>query len=106
MERLAALADELMDQRAADRVGEVHAVLIEELVSEPGHGAGRGWRYSGRGAHQAPEVDGSTEVLAGGQLAVGDLVLARVSGSEGVDLVAELIDAESGGRPSSAQTVD
>ncbi len=90
VERLASLAEELMDQRAADRIGEVHEVLIEEPAQAPGPD-GR-WRHGGRAAHQAPEVDGSAEVLAGGPLNAGDLVRARVSGSEGVDLVTELID--------------
>jgi ribosomal protein S12 methylthiotransferase RimO len=98
VEELAALADELMDQRAADRIGEVHEVLIEEeIFSQPegtGAGAGKaGWLYTGRGAHQAPEVDGSTEVRSARPLAIGELVRARVSGSEGVDLMADLIDA-------------
>jgi len=90
VERLASLADELMDQRAADRVGEVGEVLIEEpaKTAEPD---GR-WRHGGRAAHQAPEVDGSAEVLADRPLQAGDLVRVRVSGSEGVDLVADLID--------------
>jgi ribosomal protein S12 methylthiotransferase len=90
VEDLAALADELMAQRAADRIGEVAAVLIEEHL-EPGSDRAS-WRYLGRAAHQAPEVDGSTEVVAGRKLAVGDLVPVRVSGSEGVDLMAELLD--------------
>ncbi len=105
VEELAALADELMDQRAADRVGEIHDVLVEEVLSAPVPGASQDasptWRYGGRGAHQAPEVDGSTEVLAGRQLAVGDIVRARVSGSQGVDLVADLIDAGEPARLSS-----
>jgi ribosomal protein S12 methylthiotransferase len=95
VEALASLADELMDQRAADRVGEVHEVLIEEQAGDlgrPGRPSGRSWRYVGRAAHQAPEVDGATEVLADRPLAVGDLVRARVSGSEGVDLLAEFIE--------------
>ena len=50
----------------------------------------------GRGAHQAPEVDGST-MLAGGDVTVrvGDLVRAKVVSTEGVDLIAvpvELLD--------------
>ena len=104
VEALASLADELMDQRAAERIGEIHEVLIEELIDKPSAGspgrpAGRGWRYGGRAAHQAPEVDGSTEVLATRPLAVGDLVRVRVSGSEGVDLMADLIDGPGLGRP-------
>ena len=57
----------------------------------------------GRAAHQAPEVDGSTTLVAGergrpGRLRPGDLVRARVTGTEGVDLVAvpvEMISAAS-----------
>jgi ribosomal protein S12 methylthiotransferase len=97
VERVAALADELMDQRAADRIGEVHDVLIEDLLAEPGAGGDPFWRYGGRG---------STEVLAGQPLAIGDLARARVSGSEGVDLVAELIDGDESGRPGLAKTVE
>jgi ribosomal protein S12 methylthiotransferase len=82
---LADLADELMAQRAEERVGESVEVLIEESL-------GRG-RYGGRGGHQAPEVDGTTEVRARGRLAPGDLVRARVTGAEGADLVAEVSDS-------------
>ena len=83
VEELAALADELMAERAADRVGDVMDVLIDEEL-EPG-------RYLGRGAHQAPEVDGTTEVTVapGQELAVGDLVPVRLTGSDGVDLLGE-----------------
>jgi ribosomal protein S12 methylthiotransferase len=84
VEDLAGLADELMAQRAEDRVGESAEVLIEESF-------GRG-RYGGRAEHQAPEVDGTTQVLAGGRLTPGDMVRARVTGAEGADLVAEMID--------------
>jgi ribosomal protein S12 methylthiotransferase RimO len=85
VEELASLADELMAQRAADRVGEVADVLIDEDLG--------GGRYLGRSAHQAPEVDGTTEI-AGAQagqppVAVGDLVSVVVTGSDGVDLVAD-----------------
>jgi ribosomal protein S12 methylthiotransferase RimO len=84
VEDLADLADELMDQRAADRAGEILEVLVEE---ELGQG-----RYNGRAAHQAPEVDGTTEIRSELPLAAGDLVLARVTGSGGVDLVADVIE--------------
>jgi ribosomal protein S12 methylthiotransferase RimO len=74
------LAEEVMAQRAADRVGET----VEVLVEEP---AGDG-RYEGRAAHQAPDVDGSTTLLADRPLTPGDLVTARVVESAGADLVA------------------
>jgi ribosomal protein S12 methylthiotransferase len=48
----------------------------------------------GRTAGQAPEVDGSTTLTgpATDEVAVGDLVRARVVASEGVDLVAEVLE--------------
>jgi ribosomal protein S12 methylthiotransferase len=108
VEHFAGLADELMDQRAAERVGEIHEVLIEEAAEDTGSGedphAVR--RYSGRTASQAPEVDGATQVSSARRLAVGDLVRVQVSGSEGVDLVAHLIDEEERGRPGQPDTVD
>jgi ribosomal protein S12 methylthiotransferase RimO len=78
---LADLADDLVARRAAERVGQRVRVLVEEV--EPGY-------VEGRAAHQGPEVDGAVR-LAGdpAAFAVGDLVDALVTGSEGVDLVAE-----------------
>src|SRR6202020_1431989 len=90
VEELADLADALMAQRAAERLGETIDVLIEEPAGEG--------RYGGRAAHQAPEVGGATEVLSSGPLAVGDMVRAVVTGSEGADLAAEV----TGGPPADA----
>ena len=59
----------------------------------------------GRAAHQAPEVDGSTTLVAGGDgvdlaaLRPGDLVRATVTGTEGVDLVAVPVEMISRGGP-------
>ncbi len=102
VEAVASLADELMAQRAAERIGEVHEVLIEEPI-EPAAG---GWRYLGRTAGQAPEVDGSTEVSAGRPLAIGDLVRVRVSGSEGVDLMADFVEMVRPGHQGSPENLD
>jgi ribosomal protein S12 methylthiotransferase RimO len=93
VEDLADLADELMAQRAAERIGEVLDVLIEEV-----HGNGR---YTGRAAHQAPEVDGTTEVRARDRFVAGDLVRARVTGADGADLLAQS-PAGTTGTPSAA----
>jgi ribosomal protein S12 methylthiotransferase RimO len=82
VEEFADLAEELMAQRAADRIGETVDVLIEE---EAGDG-----RYEGRGAHQAPEVDGVTTVASSTRLEPGAMVRAVVTGSDGVDLIADL----------------
>jgi ribosomal protein S12 methylthiotransferase RimO len=90
---LADLADELMAQRAAERVGEVVDVLIDEDLGDG--------QYQGRAAHQAPEVDGSTEVRAAvpGLIAVGDLVRVTVTDSDGVDLVAAQVSGVPGAAP-------
>ncbi|MGH3069402.1 MAG: 30S ribosomal protein S12 methylthiotransferase RimO [Streptosporangiaceae bacterium] len=78
---LAGLADELMAQRAADRVGEVVEVLLEEDLGDG--------EYLGRAAHQAPEVDGTTTVRGVSGAATGELISARVAEGDGVDLVAD-----------------
>jgi ribosomal protein S12 methylthiotransferase len=84
----AGLADELMAQRAAGRVGETVDVLVESA-------AGRGL-FEGRAAHQAPEVDGATTVASARPLAPGDMVRARVTGSDGVDLTARALGRGAG----------
>jgi ribosomal protein S12 methylthiotransferase len=80
VEEVAGLAEELMDQRGAERVGETVDVLIEERLGDG--------RFEGRAAHQAPEVDGVTTVQADADLAPGQLVRATVVSSDGVDLTA------------------
>jgi ribosomal protein S12 methylthiotransferase len=81
VDEFADLAEEVMAQRAADRIGEEVEVLVEEALGDG--------RYEGRAAHQAPDVDGSTTLLADRPLAPGDLVTARVVESAGADLVAQ-----------------
>jgi ribosomal protein S12 methylthiotransferase RimO len=96
--RVVELADELCAQRAEDRQGSIVEVLVDTV--EDGE-------VEGRAEHQAPEVDGSTMLVAGeprvepagvalAALRPGDLVRARVTGTVGVDLVAvpvEMISA-------------
>jgi ribosomal protein S12 methylthiotransferase RimO len=82
---LAGLAEELMAQRAADRIGETAEVLIEEDLGDG--------RHLGRAAHQAPEVDGTTIVAGAAGAAIGDLVTAEVTGCDGVDLEAAAVAA-------------
>jgi MiaB/RimO family radical SAM methylthiotransferase len=88
-EKLSALADELCAQRAEER----HGSMIEVLVDSVADGV-----VEGRAAHQAPEVDGSTTLVSGDSgadlsaLHPGDLVRAKVTASEGVDLVAVPIE--------------
>jgi ribosomal protein S12 methylthiotransferase RimO len=85
-ERVSRLVEELIAQRAEERLGEVVEVLVEGVVDEDGDP-----HVVGRAAHQGPDVDGETELdlPPGFQVAVGDLVTARVTGVAGADLLAE-----------------
>jgi hypothetical protein len=103
-------------------------VLVDTVANGAGQGgasngagqggiAGESPAVEGRAAHQAPEVDGTTSLVAEalGQrsaadpqaglltaLRPGDLVRARVVGTEGVDLLAvpvEMLSAAPAGRP-------
>ncbi len=78
--RITALVEELMAQRAEDRVGTEVEVLVEAAEDED-------FECTGRAAHQAPEVDGECVLERGSGLAVGDLVRAVVVGTEGADLL-------------------
>jgi ribosomal protein S12 methylthiotransferase RimO len=75
------LAEELVSQRAEERVGETVHVLVESVDEEEG--------VRGRAVHQAPETDGQVLFTRGGGSIVGRMVEAKVVGTEGVDLVAE-----------------
>ncbi|MFG3149954.1 30S ribosomal protein S12 methylthiotransferase RimO [Streptomyces sp. M41(2017)] len=79
--RVSRLAEELVAQRAEERVGETVHVLVESVDGEDG--------AYGRAAHQAPETDGQVLFTSGAGLTVGRIVEAKVVGTEGVDLVAE-----------------
>ncbi|MFJ8995849.1 30S ribosomal protein S12 methylthiotransferase RimO [Streptomyces sp. NPDC102279] len=79
--RVSRLAEELVAQRAEERVGETVHVLVESIDGEDG--------AYGRAAHQAPETDGQVLFTSGEGLTVGRIVEAKVVGTEGVDLVAE-----------------
>ncbi|MFG3170186.1 30S ribosomal protein S12 methylthiotransferase RimO [Streptomyces sp. NPDC048200] len=81
--RVSRLAEELVAQRAEERVGETVHVLVESVDGEDG--------AYGRAAHQAPETDGQVLFTSGAGLTVGRIVEAKVVGTEGVDLVAEAL---------------
>ncbi|HEX6246753.1 MAG TPA: 30S ribosomal protein S12 methylthiotransferase RimO [Nocardioidaceae bacterium] len=86
-EHVTRLVEELTAQRAEERVGEVVEVLLETL--------GEDGTAEGRAAHQGPEVDGSTTVTRlPVDARVGDMVRAVVTGSDGVDLVADAANDE------------
>ncbi|MFC7885795.1 30S ribosomal protein S12 methylthiotransferase RimO [Streptomyces sp. NPDC057376] len=84
------LAEELVSQRAEERVGATVRVLVESVdPSDEGDGV------RGRAEHQAPETDGQVLLTSGEGLRVGSMVEAKVVGTEGVDLVAEPLPGSS-----------
>ncbi|TDC27870.1 30S ribosomal protein S12 methylthiotransferase RimO [Streptomyces sp. 8K308] len=93
--RVTQLAEELIGQRAEERVGERSRVLIESLEAEDG--VEGDVVAVGRGEHQAPETDGQILVTvpeAGAVVPrVGDFVETEIVAAQGVDLVAVALPA-------------
>ena len=81
-ERLMAAAERLAHEAARRRTGDVLEVLVD--------GPGEGGRLAARHAGQAPEVD-SVVLLEPGAAEVGRFVKVRITGSDGYDLVAEVV---------------
>jgi ribosomal protein S12 methylthiotransferase RimO len=79
---LTALAEELVNQRASERIGEKVRVLIEDAETQ-----------EGRAEHQGPEVDTTTFITVPGRpqagYKVGEYVDAVVVDVAGADLVAQ-----------------
>ncbi|HSV38196.1 MAG TPA: 30S ribosomal protein S12 methylthiotransferase RimO [Nocardioidaceae bacterium] len=83
-EHVVRLVEELTAQRAEERIGETVEVLVESISKKRG--------AEGRAEHQGPEVDGVTTLIRVPRgTKVGDLLTATVTGSDGVDLVAEVV---------------
>ncbi|MCW2494879.1 MAG: hypothetical protein JWQ77_803 [Jatrophihabitans sp.] len=82
VEHISTLAEELMAQRAEDRIGTAVEVLVEDVPER-----------TGRALHQGPDVDGLTRLVGGAELVRGQIVPAVVIDSEGVDVVAEVSGA-------------
>ncbi|WP_238176082.1 radical SAM protein, partial [Kribbella albertanoniae] len=109
LDRVTRLAEDLTSARAESRIGELVEVLVESLdtaetetpdsasattdaahAGTSGDAVVAGQSGEGRAAHQGPEVDGSTTLVGLPEgVRIGDLVSAKVVGSDGVDLIAE-----------------
>ncbi|WP_433869662.1 30S ribosomal protein S12 methylthiotransferase RimO [Saccharopolyspora sp. CA-218241] len=87
VEEITGLVDELIDQRAEDRIGTEVRVLLERF--EDG-------RFVGRAEHQGPEVDGECAIAEPVDAAVGEVLTCRVVDTEGVDLVVRPLGTTSG----------
>ena len=72
------LVEQLVAQRAEERLGERVEVLVEAMEDDG--------TAVGRAVHQGPDVDGVTRLSAPAD--VGDLVTGRIVATEGADLVA------------------
>ena len=79
VEALSSISDEMVAQRASQRIGEKVRVLIEDAELQ-----------EGRAAHQGPEVDGTTTFI-GTDFAVGQYIDAVIIDAVGADLVAQAI---------------
>ena len=85
VEQITALADEVMAQRAEDRIGEIVTVLVEELDVDDDDSP----IAVGRAGHQGPDDAATVLTLGDRTVGVGDLVDAIVIDVDGVDLIAE-----------------
>ncbi|TKV60819.1 30S ribosomal protein S12 methylthiotransferase RimO [Nakamurella flava] len=90
--RITDLVEELTAQRAEDRIGTEVLVLVDEQDPEDIAAGRTQTELVGRAEHQAPEVDGVTTLTGAGGLRPGDLVRARVVGTEGIDLRADVLE--------------
>jgi hypothetical protein len=68
--KIGALVEEVCAQRAEERVGSVVDVLVDRVDGE----------VEGRAAHQAPEVDGSTTLVAAAGAGTGDAAAGAGTG--------------------------
>lgn len=86
VERVTALADELVVQRAEDRIGTRVTVLVEqaEIAGEMDR------EVVGRAEHQGPDVDGTVRLLGAPGVPRGALIDAVVVDTDGVDLLARV----------------
>jgi ribosomal protein S12 methylthiotransferase RimO len=89
VEQVTALVDEVMAQRAEDRIGEQVVVLVESLEFDDDEQD----LAVGRAGHQGPDDAATTVRLRGASVSVGDLVMAVVVDVEGIDLVADLVES-------------
>ena len=87
VEQVTALVDEVMAQRAEDRIGTHVQVLVESVDYDRDE-----WPLAiGRAGHQGPDDAGTVVRIDDHEVSVGDVIEALVIDVEGVDLVARLV---------------
>lgn len=84
VDRVSALADALMEQRAESRVGQRTRMLVESVD---------GGVVEGRCEHQGPEDAATSLQPAASRLRIGDVVDVVIVATDGVDLIAREVAA-------------
>ncbi len=84
VDRVGALIEELTSQRAAERIGTRVKVMVEEIDPDTAD-------VIGRAEQQGPDVDGSTTLVGAGAAEIGDILIAEVTATTGVDLMARVV---------------
>jgi ribosomal protein S12 methylthiotransferase len=101
---LGRIVEQLISERALERIGEVVEVLVDRVVTSDDEDFNAETDAEGRADHQAPEVDGTT-VLPGIAIAPGTIVSARVVSAIGADLIAEPLAIASASRDASPLSI-
>jgi len=86
VERISALADEVMAQRAEDRIETTVTVIIERFDQDENGGL----LAVGHAGHQGPDDSETFLSVEEGEVSIGDVITAVVVDVEGVDLIAEI----------------
>lgn len=86
VERITAMADEVMAQRAEDRIESMVQVIIERFDEDENGGL----VAVGHAGHQGPDDAETFIPVEEGEVSIGDVVTAVVVDVDGVDLIAEL----------------
>ncbi len=84
VDQVGALIEELTSQRAAERIGTWVKVMVEEIDPDTAD-------VIGRAEQQGPDVDGSTTLVGAGAAEIGDILIAEVTATTGVDLMARVV---------------
>lgn len=86
VERISSMADEVMAQRAEDRIESTVQVIIERFDEDENGGL----VAVGHAGHQGPDDAETFIPVEEGEVSIGDVVTAVVVDVDGVDLIAEL----------------
>jgi ribosomal protein S12 methylthiotransferase RimO len=81
VEYVTSLVDEIVSQRAEDRIGTQATVIVESLSDG----------IEGRTEFQGPETDGTTTVVGIENAAIGDVFTVTIIDCDGADLVGEVV---------------